>query len=182
MMKKTFFILSLICLSILTGYAQERVELIIDDHEETNGFKNHGGFILDINQDFLRVPQWELPKFELMPQFKNPDFIEALNLNQTTMTFGKQDFNYSGTRYSTWNMHQPVDGPMNSATFRVNSRMNMTTFGDYDANGNKRRMPTANPWDKDSFRGGFELKSNNGKFGIRMEVEQRRGNPYGPNW
>lgn len=181
-MKKLFFIISLLCLNYVGSFAQEHIDLVIDDHKSTSGFKNHEGFILDINHNFLKTPQWELPKFELMPQYKYPNFKETLNLDAMPMTFGKQDFNYNSNGYAGWRMMHSTDGPMNSATFRLNSKMNMTTFGDYDANGNKRRLPSANPWDKNSFRGGFELKSNNGKFGFRMEVEQRRGNPYGPNW
>ena len=33
-------------------------------------------------------------------------------------------------------------------------------------------------WEKNNFRGAFELKSANGNFGIRIEVQQGRNGPY----
>lgn len=178
-MKKFISLVTLLFFTAYFSYAQERVELVIDDKPVKEGFKNSGGFIFDFKDDYLQVPQWELPKYELMPQFKNPSF----DFSTPDMTFGTQNFTYNRYNYNNWGgFHHSVDGPMNSATFRLNNRFNITTYGDYDADGYKRRMPSANPWDKNNFRGGFEMKSNNGKFGIRVEVEQRRGNPYGPNW
>ena len=38
---------------------------------------------------------------------------------------------------------------------------------------------SALPWEKNTFKGAFELKSANGAFGIRIEVQQGR-NPYYP--
>ena len=38
--------------------------------------------------------------------------------------------------------------------------------------------PTEVPWEKNNFRGAFELKSANGNFGIRIEVQQGRNGPY----
>ena len=37
---------------------------------------------------------------------------------------------------------------------------------------------SAMPWEKNNFRGAFELKSANGNFGIRIEVQQGRNGPY----
>ncbi|MBD4337957.1 hypothetical protein GUH15_18220, partial [Xanthomonas citri pv. citri] len=54
----------------------------------------------------------------------------------------------------------------------------ITTYGEYDADGNKVRNPSALPWEKNNFNGAFEMKSENGNFGIRIEVQRGRTTPY----
>lgn len=56
--------------------------------------------------------------------------------------------------------------------------MEITTYGEYDADGNKVRNPSALPWEKNNFNGAFEMKSENGNFGIRIEVQRGRTTPY----
>lgn len=34
------------------------------------------------------------------------------------------------------------------------------------------------PWEKNNFNGAFEMKSENGNFGIRIEVQRGRTTPY----
>lgn len=38
--------------------------------------------------------------------------------------------------------------------------------------------PSALPWQKNNFKGAFELKSQDGSFGIRIEVQKGRENPF----
>ena len=44
--------------------------------------------------------------------------------------------------------------------------------------GNKVRNPSALPWERNNFNGAFEVKSENGNFGIRIEVQRGRNNPF----
>ena len=53
-----------------------------------------------------------------------------------------------------------------------------TPYGEYDKDGWKVPNPSALPWEKNNFKGAFELKSANGAFGIRIEVQQGRHVPY----
>ena len=48
-----------------------------------------------------------------------------------------------------------------------------------NADGYKVPDRSALPWEKNTFKGAFELKSANGAFGIRIEVQQGK-NPYYP--
>lgn len=56
--------------------------------------------------------------------------------------------------------------------------MEINTYGDYDKDGWKVPNRSAMPWEKNNFRGAFELKSSNGNFGIRIEVQQGRNGLY----
>ena len=49
---------------------------------------------------------------------------------------------------------------------------------DYDKDGWRVPNRSAMPWERNNFRGAFELKSANGNFGIRIEVQQGRNVPY----
>ena len=46
--------------------------------------------------------------------------------------------------------------------------MRIHTYGEYDKDGWKVPNPSALPWEKNNFKGAFELKSANGSFGIRF--------------
>lgn len=179
-MKKLLAIMLFIAASVTFTQAQEQVELSFE--EEPTNAKSFDGYVLNLNNNFLEVPQWRLPKFELMPQFKplNPQLYQ---MNMNGAKYGTSDFTYSSlNNLSYWGVHNGIDGPINSATFQLNNGLKISTYGDYDANGYRKKLPSAYPWKNNDFRGGFELKSNNGKFGIKVEVEQRRTNPYGPHW
>lgn len=67
---------------------------------------------------------------------------------------------------------------LQSATFKLKNGLHITTYGEYDADGNKVRNPSALPWERNNFNGAFEMKSENGNFGIRIEVQRGRNNPF----
>ncbi len=56
--------------------------------------------------------------------------------------------------------------------------MRINTYGDYNKDGWRVPNRSAMPWERNNFRGAFELKSANGNFGIRIEVQQGRNVPY----
>ena len=62
--------------------------------------------------------------------------------------------------------------------FTLKNGMRIHTYGEYDKDGWKVPNPSALPWEKNNFKGAFELKSANGAFGIRIEVQQGRHVPY----
>ena len=63
-------------------------------------------------------------------------------------------------------------------TCKIVDGMPMPTYGEYDADGRRVRNPQALPWQKQNFNAGFELKSEDGKFGIGIEVHRGRNNPF----
>ena len=61
------------------------------------------------------------------------------------------------------------------ASYKLNNGIRINTYGEYDSNGYKRVNPTAMPWQRNNFNAAFEMKSANGKFGIKVEVNAGRG-------
>lgn len=175
-MKRTGIIL-LLTLFTLSIYAQEQKPIItIDKKEDYAGYKEYGGFILDLNSEMMQMQG--IPKLKLFDVDPYPNFKQILNLNTSNVTYGLQDLNYTRQNrfgYSRYG-NSITDGPVNTATFRINDVMKVTTYGDYDAQGYRRVNPSAMPWERNNFRGGFELKTSSGfSFGIQVE---RKGSPY----
>lgn len=83
--------------------------------------------------------------------------------------------------FSPWGFHSFYQTPMNlqSATYRLNNGARLITYGEYNADGSKVQNPSALPWQRNNFKGGFEFKSSNGNFGIRIEVNRGRETPFG---
>lgn len=185
-MKKllTLFTLFLLYSSTLLAQSEKPIIEIDNKSEKMATYKEFGGFILDLNQA-LSNPAL-IPNMNLMPTKMDPviNWIDRLNLNLGNTTYGihqpsifhsNSSWGYGYGINRGWNSS---DAPLNSASFKLNDNVRLNTYGDYDAQGYKRRNPSALPWEKNDFRGAFELKSNNG-FSIRFEV-QRKGSPYGP--
>ena len=53
-------------------------------------------------------------------------------------------------------------------TFKLKNGWKINTYGDYDKDGWKVPNRSAMPWEKNNFRGAFELKSSMVIFGIRI--------------
>ena len=60
------------------------------------------------------------------------------------------------------------------ASYKLNNGLRINTYGEYDANGYKRTNPSAMPWQRRNFNAAFEVKSPDGKFGIKLEVSAGR--------
>ena len=117
----------------------------------------------------MNVAPPKLPKFSLDVPDVSKDYNQIFRLNtDATYTQGFTDaFSspFSGFGYGYgW-------GLSSSPQF-----MQMSTFK--LKNGWKVPNRSAMPWEKNNFRGAFELKSSNGNFGIRIEVQQGRNGLY----
>ena len=174
---KRLSLLLLLLLTIVTVKAQEQepIKINIDEKENFASYKQFGGFILDLNTELMQMPK--LPEVKLMHIDPFPKFKEALQLDMSKVTYGVKSVEYGRSPYGFSRYGNSItDGPLNSATFRINDNLKFSTYGDYDAQGYRRVNPSAMPWERNNFRGAFELKSSSG-FQIRLEVE-RKGSPY----
>ena len=63
-------------------------------------------------------------------------------------------------------------------SFTLKNGMRIHTYGEYDKDGWKVPNPSALLGKRTISKGAFELKSANGAFGIRIEVQQGRHVPY----
>lgn len=145
--------------------------------------KNFDGFLLDMSLMKLEAPR--LPKFSLdIPDAsKDYSFLFRLNPNVTysqglsnlfslsnATVYSLNPFGLSGFWASPDNLQM--------GSFKLKNGMQINTYGEYDKDGRKVYNPSALPWEKNNFKGAFEMKSANGAFGIRIEVQQGNRTPF----
>lgn len=144
--------------------------------------KQYGDFLIDMGL-FAASPV-RLPRPSLNLYDASKDYNRIFRLNpDATMTQGFS--NAFAPVYSSgyaWGFGGFSSTPqyLQMGSFKLKNGMRLNTYGEYDADGRKVPNPSAMPWEKNNFKGGFELKSGNGAFGIRIEVQQGRGAPYYP--
>ena len=141
--------------------------------------KKFGDFLLDMSMVKAVAPK--LPQFKLdIPNLTkdynqlfrfNPDVIYTQGFTDTFSPSSLSGFGYG------WGIGNSPQF-MQSASFKLKNGMRITTYGDYNAKGWKVPNRSAMPWEKNNFRGAFELKSANGAFGIRFEVQHGRNSLY----
>ena len=145
--------------------------------------KNYDGFLLDMGLMNLSTPT--LPKFTLEIPDASKDYSRIFQLNpNVTYSQGLSNiFSLSNSRYFSSNpfgltgFWGSTDN-LQMGSFTLKNGMRIHTYGEYDKDGWKVPNPSALPWEKNNFKGAFELKSANGAFGIRIEVQQGRHVPY----
>lgn len=148
-----------------------------------SGIKDFDGFLIDMN--IMNISQSHTSGYTLsIPDAsKDYSFIFRLNPNITysqgysnifgignSSVYSTNPFGLNGFGTSLQNLQM--------GSFKLNNGMRINTYGEYDRNGRKVYNPSALPWERNNFKGAFELKSANGAFGIRLEVQQGRKLPY----
>ena len=178
-MKKLILFLSLI---LSVGFASAQSEVPSDSirRAPSSNIKEFGGFLLDMG--LMNVAPPKLPKFSLDVPDVSKDYNQIFRLNtDATYTQGFTDaFSspFSGFGYGYgWGLSSSPQF-MQMGTFKLKNGWKINTYGDYDKDGWKVPNRSAMPWEKNNFRGAFELKSSNGHFGIRIEVQQGRNGLY----
>lgn len=178
-MRKLILFLSLILSVGLHPHSQEVPSDSIRRAPSSN-IKEFGGFLLDMG--LMNVAPPKLPKFSLDVPDVSKDYNQIFRLNtDATYTQGFTDaFSspFSGFGYGYgWGLSSSPQF-MQMGTFKLKNGWKINTYGDYDKDGWKVPNRSAMPWEKNNFRGAFELKSSNGNFGIRIEVQQGRNSLY----
>ncbi len=148
-----------------------------------DGVKSYDGFLLDMNSMNVAPPR--LPKFTLEIPDASKDYSRIFQLNpNVTYSQGLSNvFSLSNSRYFSSNpfglsgFWSSTDN-LQMGSFRLKNGMRIHTYGEYDKDGWRVPNPSALPWEKNNFKGAFEMKSANGAFGIRIEVQQGRNAPY----
>lgn len=181
-MKKLILFLSLI---LSVSYVMAQSELPSDSIRRMPkaNVQDFGGFLLDMGLMNVAPPQ--LPKINLdMPNVtKDYNHIFSLNTDVTytqgfTNAFSSSSFSGFGYGFGTnWGLSSSSQF-MQMGSFKLKNGWRMNTYGDYNEKGWRVPSRSAMPWEKNNFRGAFELKSANGTFGIRIEVQQGRTAPY----
>lgn len=177
-MKKPILFL-LLMFSVIYASAQSEVPSDSIHHAPSANIKEFGGFLLDMG--LMNVAPPKLPKLQLGIPDAGKDYNQLFRLNPDaqysqgfTNAFSPSPF--SGFGYG-WGLSSSPQF-MQMGTFKLKNGMRIHTYGDYNKDGWKVSNRSALPWQKNNFRGAFELKSANGAFGIRIEVQQGRNAPY----
>ena len=178
-MKKLILFLSLI---LSVGFASAQSEVPSDSirRAPSSNIKEFGGFLLDMG--LMNVAPPKLPKFSLDVPDVSKDYNQIFRLNtDASYTQGFTDafsspFSSFGYGYG-WGLSSSPQF-MQMGTFKLKNGWKINTYGDYNKDGWKVPNHSAMPWEKNNFRGAFELKSSNGNFGIRIEVQQGRNGLY----
>ena len=179
-MKKLILFLSLI---LSVGFASAQSEIPSDSirRAPSANIKEFGGFLLDMG--LMNIAPPKLPKFSLDVPNMSKDYNQLFRLNtDATYSQGFSDaFSpsaFSGFGYGYgWGLSSSPQF-MQMGSFKLKNGMRINTYGDYDKDGWRVPNRSAMPWEKNNFRGAVELKSANGNFGIRIEVQQGRNGPY----
>lgn len=150
---------------------------------DSQRYKDFDGFILDMGP-MLDMPSWLMPptlSYRPFDNYLSSDLQinpEALKINRNLVFQGgvqgvslRQSFN---------SLFCPTCGPANwqGASYKLKNGMSINTYGEYNADGYKVYNPAALPWERNNFNAAFEIKSANGNFGIKVEMQGGRNNPY----
>ena len=145
--------------------------------------KNYDGFLLDMSLLKMEAPR--LPEFTLEIPDASKDYSRMFRLNPNA-TYSQGLSNVFSLSNSTVYSMNPFglsgfwSSPENlqMGSFRLKNGMRINTYGEYDKDGWKVPNHSALPWEKNNFKGAFEMKSSNGAFGIRIEVQQGNRTPF----
>lgn len=188
-MKQALFFILILFAHAVTASAQNEVSADTITRKDISSkenllpeVKNYNGFLLDMSLMNITAPK--LPSFSLKIPDASKDYNSIFRLNpDATYSQGLSDlFSLSNSRYFGLNpfgltgFGNPAEN-LQMGSFKLKNGMRINTYGEYDKDGWKVPNPSALPWEKNNFKGAFELKSANGSFGIRIEVQQGKGAP-----
>lgn len=170
--------------SITTGKETYADEISAQEKElSPNNTKSFEGFLLDMG--LLKITAPKLPKFTLEIPDASKDYSRIFQLNPDIVysqglsnIFSLSNSQYYGSNpFGLTGFGNPVDN-LQMSSFKLKNGMRINTYGEYNKDGWKVPNRSALPWERNNFKGAFELKSANGSFGIRIEVQQGRSTPY----
>lgn len=180
---KRISLIILLCLLAMQAGAQNETTADTIRSIDLSGVKDFDGFLLDMNLMKTAAPQ--MPKFNLEVPDASKDYSFLFRLNPdvsysqgysklfslgSSTVYGGNPFGLTDFGASTQNLQM--------GSFRLKNGMRLNTYGEYNKDGWKVPNPSALPWERNNFKGAFELKSANGSFGIRIEVQHGKNGPY----
>ena len=156
----------------------------VSEHFFSDETKNIDGFLIDMNS-LMGKPASDLSDYRLVVPDASKDYSRIFRLNpDVTYSSGLSNmFSLSGSSYFSRNpfgltgFGDAMDN-LQMSSFRLKNGWRLNTYGEYDKDGWRVPNPSALPWQRNNFKGAFELKSQDGKFGIRVEVQRGRENPF----
>lgn len=179
-MKTLLIFLSLLLVPAVASAQSELPKDSIHGIPTGNYKEFSGGFLLDMGMKIIAPPPLVPPQlyYNYPLTDKAKDYSHLFKLSPEIIYGRMNGSSYSSGTYPITGRYGFGTMPtLQSATFKLKNGLHISTYGEYDADGYKVRNPSALPWEKNNFNGAFEFKSANGKFGIRLEVQQGRSLP-----
>lgn len=178
---KKYILLLAACLCIIHLSAQTEASNSLPSVTEDNRYKEIGGFLLDMSPVMMTPPPIQMPLLD----FRLYDTTDSIYLpfNPESVKINTNITWLNGTsvpamRSSILSLLYPGIGNSSAqwqgTSYRLKNGVHINTYGEYDADGYKRYNPAALPWERNNFNAAFEVKSANGKFGIRVEMNAGR--------
>lgn len=148
--------------------------------------RSYGGYLLDMSlmglaepQPVVRILDMPFPLARDYSRLFAPTESATYSVMPYSQVFSSSNRAAGGIRYygpttlygSACISCGTTDLQMGS--FSLGNGLRLQTYGQYDADGHRVYNPSALPWEKNRFHGAFELKSANGSWGFRVEVEHR---------
>lgn len=144
--------------------------------------RNYDGFLLDM-QSLMKTPLPDFSRFKLTVPDASKDYSSIFRLNpDVTYSSGLSPMFGSGSAFflnpfGLTGFGSSMDN-LQMGSFRLKNGWQLNTYGEYNKDGWRMPNPSALPWERNNFKGAFELKSQDGSFGIRIEVQQGRKSPF----
>lgn len=176
-MKKLLLSLALVLTGIAASAQTESLNDSISHGISLDNFKSFDGFLLDMNMMVATPPPLTLPIFDISELNGKKNYYQFFQFTPTTIYSKESLYLYTGYGLNGFGFN-PTAPAFQKASFQLKNGMRINTYGEYDADGYKVRNPSALPWERNNFNGAFEMKSENGNFGIRIEVQRGRTMPY----
>lgn len=187
---KRLFTICFAMTMVMALNAQNEGEVTTLSDLEMSHYKNIDGFLLDMNSMLGMEPVQGVPSYLMPPTLTYRPFDaylpayglmvspDAVRINQNLTFQG----NVAGVSLlqSFRSLYSPVGGDVNwqGASYKLKNGMRINTYGEYNADGYKVYNPSALPWERNRFNAAFEIKSANGNFGIKVEMQGGRNNLY----
>ena len=182
---KRFFILALFIVTATLLRAQSEATgdtIATSPTTDTNSsllpstVKNHGDFLLDVGS--MNLPERpSLSNFKLTVPDASKDYSFLLRPKTDVIyTQGNYTMGMSYTGFGLSNFRR-MPTTLQMSSFQLKNGWKLNTYGEYDADGRRVYNPSALPWERNNFKGAFEMKSENG-FGFRIEVQQGNDRPF----
>lgn len=179
MRNRSIFLTIIIVFALCLPKAHAQQEGVSDSirYSGIGNIKNYDGFLLDMGS-ILPLPV-QMPHFSLASPYTNKYSVPTFTLDTNTL-YSKKNYYFSSPNGSmlwgsSWlsplgNSISPTNMQMGSFLLRNGMRIN--TYGEYNKEGWRVPNPSTLPWERNNFKGAFELKSSNGSFGVRIEVQR----------
>lgn len=160
-------------LGMATAHAQNEENI-----EWQPATKSFGGFLLDMTLMNLQAPP-RFSEYRLEVPDASKDYSRLFRLDNSTLyTQGLSDGGiFTASAFGgigSFGMWGSTPTTLQMGSFRLKNGWRIHTYGQYNKEGRKVYNPAALPWERNDFKGAFELKSANGAFGFRIEVQQQR--------